>query len=262
MIKRTFFFTLLLLILAGGVFFALKKKQPLLTNLTPSPSSAEVLSHNSEKGISINFKNQNIKIDWFEVKDLTKLVLIPNFKEKKTTFEVKENENCELLTNGGFYTPESSPSGLFTSEGKALKRFQKNSTFNAVFSVNDFETPRITRFEPQDRLRIALQTGPLLIENSEILKINMLRDKNARRMIAATTGANAAIFLAVYDKSFEYSGPLLADLPEILGEFQKETGIVLADALNLDGGSASAFFANEISLQEISPVGSFFCASK
>ncbi len=57
-----------------------------------------------------------------------------------------------------------------------------------------------------------------------------------------------------------YSGLLLlVDLPEIVQAIIKKETIDVVDALNLDGGNHSAFYGNDTTLYELSPIGSFFC---
>lgn len=167
--------------------------------------------------------------------------------------------HCQFLVSGGFYTKDNQPIGLFLSERQTLSPFVPNSLFNAVFSVNLFDTPRITRTSPQDPLRLALQSGPLLIENASLLTFSLVNDKPARRIIVAVDGTNIVYFIVIYDPVAAFSGPRLASLPAVLETFQQQSGLLLADALNLDGGTACAFYSDSLKLSEASPVGSFFC---
>ena len=41
--------------------------------------------------------------------------------------------------------------------------------------------------------------------------------------------------------------------------FEEKTGIVFADVLNLDGGTASTFYSDSLQLPEAVISGSFFC---
>ena len=73
------------------------------------------------------------------------------------------------------------------------------------------------------------------------------------------TGDNTLYFIIIYNENQVFDGPFLQDMPSVMSEIQKETGIVFADAINLDGGTASTFYSDEVNLSEMSPVGSFFC---
>jgi hypothetical protein len=78
-------------------------------------------------------------------------------------------------------------------------------------------------------------------------------------MIAMVTGDNKVIFMSIYNESSKFMGPYLADLPQILEIAQDKIGFLIADAINLDGGSASAFYFRDFQLSEASPIGGFFC---
>jgi hypothetical protein len=214
---------------------------------------------------SIDFEGSKYLYNYFEVMNPSDLSLIPNFTEKKSADEVFEEFSCRALVSAGFYTKENSPAGLFISAGKTLRGYIKNSTFNAILSINDFSVPRITRNVPRDGLVNAVQTGPLLIENANALSVKLANDKSARRVVALVTGENRLYFLIIYSPTQLFGGPYITDLPGILSQIGKKEGIVWADAVNLDGGSASAFMTafkktgKDDKFSELSPVGSFFC---
>ncbi|HSX49151.1 MAG TPA: phosphodiester glycosidase family protein [Candidatus Saccharimonadales bacterium] len=216
--------------------------------------SPQVFSDNSNS-ITID----NLTYSWFEVGNTDNLKLIPNFSEKLTSQEILDKEKCKFLSNSAFYSKANQPLGLVITGGKTISPWQQNSLFDGILSVNDMATPRITRNIPQDGLRIAIQVGPILKENSTFIPLKIIDDKEARRVIAAVTGSNKLVFIVIYDKNSEYSGPLLADVPVILKSFEQKSGIILADAINMDGGSASVFSSDGTKLSEFSPVGAFFC---
>jgi uncharacterized protein YigE (DUF2233 family) len=207
----------------------------------------------------VSFGNQNYRVAWYKVPNLDRLFLLPNFEAKLGSREVKEKENCEFLVSGGFYSKEGRPTGFFASEGQVLQDFIPNKLLPGVVSINSLATPRITSAVPQDELRLGLQAGPILKENSFASKLSLAHDENARRVVAAITGQNELYFLIFWDPNSFFRGPLLTDLPPIIGVFERETGLEFADALNLDGGSATAFYSADFQLSEGTKVGSFFC---
>jgi len=205
------------------------------------------------------YNGATYRAQWFEVKNADQITLDSNLIDKLPANKIHETQNCQYLVNAGFYTPDDKPIGYFLSDGQILRSEITSPTFNGFFSINDFATSRITNVLPLDHLRLALQSGPVLIENSFLQKLSINNDKPARRSIVATTSENHAVFIVVYDPESQFNGPFLADLPEILKIFQSEVDIILADALNLDGGTASAFYTPEVGLSELSPIGSYFC---
>lgn len=240
------------LMVGGIVVFSLRPEAPVRI-FGSNPASPTPLVNRTEI--------ENYIFAWVPVDNLDNLQLIANFEEKLSASQVREKYNCKIVVNGGFYTTAGKPTGLFVSQSRTLQGWQQNALFNGVVSINDFATPRITRSVPQDHLQIALQTGPVLVENLTSQKLTLRADQEARRMVAFATGENKLYFLAVYSPQSAFAGPHLADLPSLLQSFASQTGMQIADAINLDGGTASAFITPETSLTEASPVGSFFCSS-
>lgn len=234
-----------------------------LTLKTPEPKTPEVLGSPdiNEEVLrkEIVFNQEKFTVISIKVENIENIVLGSNLLEKYSSDELFARLDCTVLISGGFYTKENTPVGLFIEDGNLSKNFLTNHLFDGVFSINFSLTPRITREVPKDGLKYAVQSGPMLIENSFIQKLSIRNDKPARRVVAATTGDNEIVFMIIYDEISKLVGPDLKDLPNILDVWQTESGISLADAINLDGGSASAFISEEIKLTESSPIGSYFC---
>ena len=211
-----------------------------------------------------------VKID-YEPNQLTAAVSIPvsaenaiirsNLEDTQTSVEILTQQSCELLVNAAFYTTENNHGGLFISNYEEIQSFRANQTYNGIFSINSLDTPRITPLVPTDAIRAAIQTGPILIENTREKTIAIANDKYARRMIAAVNGNNEIIFITLYNTSSVFMGPLLSDVPSLITYLNTELNLNIADAINLDGGSASVFTTSGFSLPEASPIGSYFCIS-
>jgi len=254
-------------VITAGVFVFLKDSEK--TNIEESQNES-VLGEESDSPnkLLISLNGNEYKIVYYLIEDLSMLDLIQNFQEKTTSDKFVKENDCKFLASAGFYTEDSKPIGYFVTNGTEVSEFKSNSLLNGVLSINYFDTPRITRDVPKDALRIAIQTGPVLVENGSKLDLSMTRDQNARRVVALVTGSNELYFVVVYDSQSLYMGPELVEMKPVLSEFEKSTGIIIADAINLDGGTASAFYisgensANQkaFGLSELSPVGSFFCS--
>jgi len=245
------------------IFFLIFLQQPsqhLKNNNKENVLPAQTSKTRNE--ITLEHNSSFVKVWWVEVTDIDKLTLLANFDKKLKSELVKTQNNCQLLVSAGFYDKSEKPIGLFITEGKTLNKWQTNKILNAVLSVNSMAIPRITRTPPKDLLRIGLQSGPLLIENSQPLEPFLLEDKNARRVVAFTTGENKLYFAIFFDPTSLYSGPYLKDMAKLVQKFSEKINIKIADALNLDGGAASSFYADSLKLTEITTVGSFFCMQK
>ena len=208
----------------------------------------------------LEIPNARYYFDYFEA-DPDKLFLFGNFEKGEKAEDIKLRFNCQNLTNGGFYDDKFKPIGLFISEYEELSPWQKNQLFNGVFSINMFGTPRITRERPRDSLRLALQSGPLVFENGGKVVFKSSED-HSRRVVVAVTGENKPLFLVFYSINNFIEGPTLDELPVLIEKINADLKLGIADALNLDGGNASAFYSDNLMVSETTRVGSFFCVKK
>jgi len=113
---------------------------------------------------------------------------------------------------------------------------------------------------PKTGVLYGLQTGPLLVSNGKPWKLDLIRDKPARRMVMGT--ADDGIFLlAVFNGEAETTGPQLMDLPSWVMQIADKEKLIIDTAINLDGGGASAFYSTNVFLKESSSVGSWWCVT-
>ena len=184
--------------------------------------------------------------------------LIPNFEKRLPSETLLSSHSCTALINGGFYDTTYKPLGYFFTDGKEISPSRKSALFNGYISVSDNGIASISA-DPPDSPGIALQSGPILMQNTDVMPLKIIHDEHARRMIAAVTAEGAIVFITVYNPESVFEGPLLGDLPVILRDIAKRESIHIEEALNLDGGSASAFYTATVKLSELTPVGSVFC---
>jgi uncharacterized protein YigE (DUF2233 family) len=257
--KRIFsiFIILIFLTFAGFTYF----KNPI-----PKKSSPNVLSAIEKPTVSPSAWKQSVIIDvndipirvsWVKVNP-EEAKLYSNLKEQKLSEEIKVNNNCSILVNGGFYSKENTHLGLFITNFEKTSPFQANPTLNGFLWISD-NSASITNTPPNTNPRIALQSGPLLMQDKNPLTLDIKDDEPSRRVVAATTADNKLIFLVFYRDLANFEGPMLEHLPKVLNLFQKQTNIDLVDAINLDGGSASVFISNYDRLNELTRIGSYFC---
>jgi exopolysaccharide biosynthesis protein len=194
-----------------------------------------------------------------QITSLDNIFLYPNFEEKYTLKEGAEKYGCKNLTSAGFYKENNVPIGLFINEAGILGNKEENTLFNGYFILTKNNEATISKSYVGEPVRIGLQAGPLLVQNGHVQKLTLVNDEMARRIVVAQTKEGEIYFLVVYDKESVFMGPLLADLPEIVSRIQEEIGVEFISALNLDGGSASAFYTEDMQLSELTPIGGFFC---
>ena len=259
MLMRKIIFLLLILISFLSFYFVTGPKKSENYEEHSSVLSIEEPT-NEQNRVDLSHDGQALIVYYLKTENPGSLELINNLDEKLDAKNAKDIHSCSSLVNAGFYNENNEFVGLFLTEGEVLSNYRKNTLFDGVFSINYLDTPRITRIQPKDSLRLAVQTGPILVENSYAVPLKIKNDHKARRVIAAIDGLNELYFLVIYQKDSFFSGPELAKLPEIIKLIEQKTDVNFADAINLDGGTASTFFhEDEISLNELSLVGAFFC---
>ena len=139
--------------------------------------------------------------------------------------------------NGGYFDPEDAPVGLLVSAGKKLMPQSSARLLSGVLFATPkrVEIVRAKHFRMSEEIREAVQCGPLLLEAGK--PVAGLNDKRAARRTFAAVSANGATAALGYCSSVS-----LAQLGKILSVEKMAGASNFARALNLDGGSSSAFW--------------------
>jgi hypothetical protein len=141
--------------------------------------------------------------------------------------------NCIAGINGGYFDPNFAPLGLRITDGKVTSRLTRGRLMSGVLaSDNAIHIFRVTEFSLRRKPNAAIECGPFLVDLAKPVR-GLEAMRAARRTFAATgSGDRAALGFC--------SDATLADLARILavplGDFK------IQRALNLDGGSSSAFW--------------------
>ena len=166
--------------------------------------------------------------------------------------EIMTGEKFLAGVNGGYFDPEGAPVGLLISGGKTIAPFRKARLLSGVLAVREgsVEIFRASEFPRKRAWREAVQCGPFLVDHGKSV-VGLDDTRSARRtFVLTTTDGRVAI---------GYCAPVtLARLAKILTALAP---LKVARALNLDGGSSSAFWCrtNEktISISEFKRVRDF-----
>lgn len=256
-----FFLACVIAIILFAAVLVLRAPAPVIKE--PLPPPAPFLSPTPPPppdSMDINEGGKTYRVVWLKIPNPSTLSLIPNFAQKRTAQSLIESKECAAVANGGFYTKDNQPTGLFINEGKTLRGSIPNTFLNGFFVVTQNNNASILISPPVQTARLSLQTGPILIRDEKIVKLVIRDDEFARRVVVGITKKGEIIFLVLYDLENSWSGPRLADTPGVLSGVIER--LQITDALNLDGGSASAFIRDDLSLQELTSVGSFFCIKR
>jgi hypothetical protein len=151
-----------------------------------------------------------------------------------------EAEKCAYGVNGGYFDTDFKPIGLRVSDGRTFSPLRRARLITGVLaqSSRGVEIVRVNEFSRSKKIAAAIQAGPFLVEGSK--RINGLDDSQiARRTFAAIAGNDHGLLGVCSPVS-------LADLASILAAAPVAANYKIVRAMNLDGGSSSAFwFARE-----------------
>ena len=176
---------------------------------------------------------------------------------RKDLAQVMQETAALAGVNGGYFDPQDAPVGLLVSRGQRLSSLGRATLLSGVLFATKsgkVDVVRRSRFRMDDRVEAAVQCGPLLLDGGKpVPGLNDSRD--ARRTFAAVDGNGSALVGVSSQTSLAQLARLLST-PKSIGKLR------LARAINLDGGSSSAFwFAGEkgtTSIPELKTVRDFF----
>lgn len=260
-------FIVIIIVIIGGFFFFFHQlnnssvNTPAISIVIPLTSITPTISN--LKIITVKLNDKNYIVNSLPIPQNKKIILIPNFTQKEFGQNIAEKENCSYAINGGFYTKNDTPLGLFTLDGKAISKEIQSNLVNGFFGENYVGTRFLEKTAPDNnsKLHFIFQSGPLVRVGNYQLKI--VNDEMDRRSLIGKDGKNNYYMVSITQKENSLRGPLLSDIAQIFFQASIQKEIPFTQLLNLDGGSASFFYAkeqyNEFILSEITPVGSLLC---
>lgn len=153
---------------------------------------------------------------------------------------VMRRENCLAGVNGGYFDQENKPVGLLISDGNVVAPFRKARLLSGVMVIvsGRVQLLRAAEYSSKREAAAALQSGPFLVDRGRpVPGLNDLR--SARRTFIVTGEPDRAAIGFCSDVTLAQLGKILAT-PGVAPDLKVQR------ALNLDGGSSSAFwFAGE-----------------
>ena len=174
------------------------------------------------------------------------------FPAKSTALRVIDNPDGQSLAavlkgekymcgvNGGYFDPEFKPIGLRVVDGTTFSPLRRARLITGILLQSDrgIDVVRVGEFSRTKKLIAAIQSGPFLVEGNK--RIRGLNDSQlARRTFAGTATNDRALLGFCSDVS-------LSGLAEVLATTPIVADSKIRRAMNLDGGSSSAFwFARE-----------------
>ena len=158
--------------------------------------------------------------------------------------------------NGGYFDDEFAPIGLRIVSGQMIAPLRRARLITGVLlaSPRGVQIVRAGEFSRSQKISAAIQCGPFLVDASQRVR-GLNNSQQARRTFAATAMNERALLGVCSEVS-------LADLAAILATIPIAADLKIQRALNLDGGSSSAFWfvrenGSAFSIPEQKPVRDF-----
>ena len=162
-----------------------------------------------------------------------KLRIIDNAGDSSNLDAAMRRANCLAGVNGGYFDPDFAPLGLRIVDGKVVSRLTRGRLMSGVFaSDNVIQVFRVGEFPLRRKWNAAIECGPFLVDLARPVR-GLEATRAARRTFAAIGSNDRAALGFCPEATLAGLGQILATP---LGDFKTQR------ALNLDGGSSSAFW--------------------
>lgn len=200
------------------------------------PSTAKGLEHRyvvvEESGSG---ERASLELAIFSTKSC-RLRVVDQASEPRMELEEAMNRGNFLAgVNGGYFDPEHKVIGLLIVDGTIIAPLQKARLLSGVLTASPkkVQIQRVGEFTMVPKPDNAVESGPMIVDLGKAVR-GLESTKLARRTFAATgSGDKAAIGFC--------SDVTLADLSQILAATMS-SDFKIQRALNLDGGTSSAFW--------------------
>lgn len=226
--------------------------------VAPARGDWAISSSQTEKSATAGVEHRRIVLAEAETGEEATLDLAI-FSTKSATVRVIDNPTGEedlaavmrrtrgvAGVNGGYFDPQNAPVGLLISDGKLIAPLRKARLLSGVLVATKgrVELLRSAEYSSRKSAIAALQCGPFLVDGGQPVP-GLNETRSARRTFVFTGTDRAAVGFC--------SSVTLAELGRILATPRIAPDLKVHRALNLDGGSSSAFwFAGERGVVSIS----------
>ena len=149
---------------------------------------------------------------------------------------VMKREKCVCGVNGGYFDTEFKPIGLRVIDGMNFSPLRRARLITGILMQSDrgIDVVRVGEFSRTKKIIAAIQAGPFLVEGSKRIR-GLNNSQVARRTFAAVATNDRALLGVCSEVS-------LAELANILSSAPIAGDSKIRRAMNLDGGSSSAFW--------------------
>lgn len=170
------------------------------------------------------------------------------FSAKSTALRVIDNPDGQSLAafmkqekyacgvNGGYFDTDFKPIGLRVADGATFSPLRRARLITGILLQSDrgIDIVRVSEFSRTKKISVAIQAGPFLVEANK--RIRGLNDSQLARRTFAGIASNDRVLLGFC------SDVSLSGLADILATVPIAADSKVRRAMNLDGGSSSAFW--------------------
>jgi len=218
-------------------------------------SSVAGLVHEPIQMTSQDGGEATVELAVFPAKANLTLRLIDNPTGSADLREAAPAHGCIAGVNGGYFDPGFAPLGLRVSNGVVVRPILRARLMTGILLAKSgaIQILRTSEFSIRSKPTVAVQCGPLLVDGGRPVS-GLNGNRPARRTFAAVSGERAALGVC--------SETSLASAAEILAALRLPDQSKVVRALNLDGGSSTAFWfkrsdGSVFSISEIKNVRDF-----
>jgi uncharacterized protein YigE (DUF2233 family) len=151
-----------------------------------------------------------------------------------------KREKCLCGVNGGYFDTEFKPIGLRITDGRNFAPLRRARLITGILQQTQrgIDVIRVSEFSRKKKIIAALQAGPFLVDGGK--SIHGLNDsQRARRTFVGIATKDRVLLGTCSSVSLAELAKILTNAP-VAGDYQ------IRRAMNLDGGSSTAFwFARE-----------------
>jgi hypothetical protein len=215
---------------------------------TAARAEWKIVSTQSEQSLAAGVEHRHLVVEDSETGDRVTLELA-FFSTKSFVLRLIDNpdganslvvamqpEKYAAGVNGGYFNPDFAPIGLRVVDGKLLAPLLRARLLTGVLtsSPRGIQIVRPGEFSRKAKLDAAVQCGPFLVDLGAAVR-GLDGGRSARRTFAAIDQRDHAALGFSSHVSLSELGKILASVP-LAGDSK------VWRALNLDGGSSSAFW--------------------
>jgi len=156
--------------------------------------------------------------------------------ERQSLAATMKQESCACGINGGYFDAEFKPIGLRIGDARVLSPLRRSRLVTGILLQSDggVDIIRVGEFSRKKKTIAAIQSGPFLVEGSK--RVRGLNGSQLARRTFAGIATNDRVLLGVC------SDVSLSQLADILATTPVAADYKIRRAMNLDGGSSSAFW--------------------